>query len=728
MKYLRILLVLLCTIVHCHAAMAEDVEVDGLKYALDDSAMTATVMQSVGKTDDSSTYSGDIFVPSTVTYNDVTYNVTAIGEKAFRNSNITSVVISEGITSLGELSFSDCRKLKRVSLPEGLKTLGSSCFGNCYALESIAFPEGITELPGNCCVSNHALTEVSLPESLTTLGEGCFGYCGSLRNVVIPDKVISFGRNCFLGVSLTTMVCYPTTPPDAPNSTFFPTPNSVEILYVPEESIERYKASSLCQDVKEVRPIPRHAELGIPQSVTVGVGQAILLRIASPFDTSIEWTSSDENVVKVAKDGTLTGVSLGTTTVTATSIYNRGETTTTEVSVIAENVEHKVSAIRLSEAEASVEHGSSLVLKTDIAPIYAEDPSVSWSSSDTRVATVIDGKVTALAIGTADITATANDGSGVAATCHVTVTPILVYSLQFEQEEMSISLDETTQLKLNTDPTNHDETISYSSSDENVAVVTIGGLVMGVGYGTAKIVATTNYSHRSDAITIKVIGAVPVASISVTPSAVTLKEGQTKQLTATVLPENASEQSLAWSSSDTDIVTVDENGLCTAVRYGTAAITAKATDGSGVSASCIITVESIPVTELSLSEANHTLPQGERFQLVPAIQPSDASNKMLDWTTTNANVASVDADGNVTGVGQGKAIITAKTTDGSNLTANCIVTVTAPSGIEGTYVDEADGSVYYSLDGIKLQGKPQKEGVYIRNTDSKSEKVVVKRK
>lgn len=187
MKNKSLILILSFFLSCVQSVMATDAVIDGLNYSLNEDAKTATVIAN-----SSSTYTGDIVIPSTVTYNGDTYNVTAVGDKAFDKSTITSVVISEGVLTLGESSFDNCKSLKSVSLPSGLKTLGNSCFGNCYALEGIAFPEGITYLPVNCCVSNHALTDVSLPESLKIIGEGCFGYCKSLKNITIPKNVTSF--------------------------------------------------------------------------------------------------------------------------------------------------------------------------------------------------------------------------------------------------------------------------------------------------------------------------------------------------------------------------------------------------------------------------------------------------------------------------------------------------------------------------------------------------------
>lgn len=248
MKRLNFFFALMCAIVFCQSARAEEVVIDGLYYSLDESARTATVIAN-----SNSTYTGDIVIPSTVTYSGNTYNVIAVGEKAFDQSTITSLVVSEGVTTLGKGGFDNCKKLKSVSLPKSLKFVGEHCFGNNYVLEKIAYPEGITELPFNCNVSNWALVEVSLPESLTTLGEGCFGYCKSLKNITIPKNVTSLGLNCFWAVYLKTMTVLATTPPDATKRWAFPF--SVDTLYVPEIALDAYKSTSPWKNAKVIKAL-----------------------------------------------------------------------------------------------------------------------------------------------------------------------------------------------------------------------------------------------------------------------------------------------------------------------------------------------------------------------------------------------------------------------------------------------------------------------------------------
>ena len=167
-------------------------------------------------------------------------------------------------------------------------------------------------------------------------------------------------------------------------------------------------------------------------------------------------------------------------------------------------------------------------------------------------------------------------------------------------------------------------------------------------------------------------------------SATLTTKGQTLQLTATVTPDNATNKSVTWTSSNTAVATVSSTGLVTAVANGTATITATTADGSNKTATCTVTVNiPVPVTGITLNKTTATLTsKGPTLQLSATVTPSNATNKSVTWTSSNTAVATVSNIGLVTAVGAGTATITAAATDGSGITATCKVTVIA---IEATF-------------------------------------------
>ena len=147
-----------------------------------------------------------------------------------------------------------------------------------------------------------------------------------------------------------------------------------------------------------------------------------------------------------------------------------------------------------------------------------------------------------------------------------------------------------------------------------------------------------------------------------------------KTLYATVLPSNATTKDVIWSSSNPDVATVNATGQVTALGYGTCTITATTYDG--ISASCVVTVGTVPVTDISLNANSLTLSQANQTaKLTATIAPENANNKNVTWVSSNTDVATVDNSGLVTAVANGSAIITATTKDGTNLSAQCSITV-----------------------------------------------------
>ena len=199
---------------------------------------------------------------------------------------------------------------------------------------------------------------------------------------------------------------------------------------------------------------------------------------------------------------------------------------------------------------------------------------------------------------------------------------------------------------------------------------------------------------------------VHVTGVSVSPATLSLVEGTSDQLRATVTPSDAANKSVSWTSSATAIATVDNTGKVTAVSAGTATITVKTADG-GKTATCAVTVTTkvIPVTGISIEEgATAEVEEGKTVTLTAKVQPDNATDKTVTWTSSNKAIAIV-ADGVVTGVAAGQAVITAKAGDKE---ATCTVTVKRPEPVDGKSMKEVtaddlgkliglDGKVYPSI-------------------------------
>ena len=150
--------------------------------------------------------------------------------------------------------------------------------------------------------------------------------------------------------------------------------------------------------------------------------------------------------------------------------------------------------------------------------------------------------------------------------------------------------------------------------------------------------------------------------------------GKTLGLTATVAPGNATNKNVTWSSSNSSIATVDENGVATGISAGWAVITATTEDGSK-KASCVVKVkELVKVTGVSLNKNSVSLRIGQITTLTATVLPNNASDKAVTWNQSNTKVATVDCNGWIIAKGKGTSIITVTTTDGK-FTAKCTVNI-----------------------------------------------------
>ena len=173
--------------------------------------------------------------------------------------------------------------------------------------------------------------------------------------------------------------------------------------------------------------------------------------------------------------------------------------------------------------------------------------------------------------------------------------------------------------------------------------------------------------------------------LSLDKTSLTLYGNESQQLTATVLPAEAS-QELMWTSSDESVATVSQSGLVSAVAPGQAVITATTTDGTDLSASCNVTVLHVQAESIQLNVTTAGLNEGSTLQLTATILPEECDIKTVLWASNNPSVATVDSNGLVTTHSVGTATITAITTDGSNLSTTCTVTL-LPVGVKGDMDD-----------------------------------------
>ena len=352
--------------------------------------------------------------------------------------------------------------------------------------------------------------------------------------------------------------------------------------------------------------------------------------------------------------------------------------------------------------------GESAVLSASVSPEAASDRAVAWSSSDRSVATVDKaGTVHGLRPGTATVTATAEGKSG---TCAVTVKAkaIGVTEVTLDKTELTLTEGETETLTATVRPDNADNRkVTWSSDKTEIATVDGAGRVTAVKAGEAVVTVMTEDGGRTAtcAVTVKA-KTVSVTEVTLDRAELTLTEGETETLTATVKPDNADNRKVTWSSDKTEIATVDGAGKVTAVKAGEAVVTVTTEDG-GKTATCKVTVKAkvVPVTGVDVKPWSVTIGANGTTKLTCTVAPSNATNRNVRWESDNPSVATVDSDGNVRAVSAGVAKVSAVTEDGG-FRSGCTVTVKEfSSGFEvgGLFYKTAKG---YSIDFVEVTGNP----------------------
>ncbi|MDE6547644.1 MAG: Ig-like domain-containing protein, partial [Muribaculaceae bacterium] len=303
-----------------------------------------------------------------------------------------------------------------------------------------------------------------------------------------------------------------------------------------------------------------------------------------------------------------------------------------------------------------------------------------------------------ISIGTATITVSCGD---VKATCLVTVVATPVESISISQDFAQLSIGESIRLTGIIIPENaSDKTIIWSSSDESIALVDAEGNVTAIGGGEADIIATSAENSKIKAVCHVIVNPLMVESIVLSPYSYDGLPGDNFYITAKVYPENATDRTLSWSSSDVTIASVDSDGFVKAIAPGNVIITAQANDGSGVGAICSVTVNPILVESIQLTPENLNGEEGHFYKIEATVLPENASEKTLIWSSSDESVAAINSEGVVYILKEGECVITATASDGSGVTAECIVTGVA--GIDSIFSDNGSFDIY-SVNGTLIR-------------------------
>ena len=356
--------------------------------------------------------------------------------------------------------------------------------------------------------------------------------------------------------------------------------------------------------------------------------------------------------------------------------------------------------IQLDKVEMELMELDSDTLVATILPDGLKSLSVVWTSNADSIATVNDfGIVTAVKEGTAVITAS-TFGRPFSAECQVTVTkrPVAVRYLELDTASVILTCYggewETLQLTATVQPANADADLLWTSTNEAVATVTEEGLVQAVAEGTAFIrCVALNDESRRDSCEVRVVRENGVIGVSISPAdeEFILKVDEVKTLSAEILPQNAEDKTVTWTSSNPSVLAVEAQGAMqtahlTALKEGEAIVTLKSNDGGFVDSCKVVVISNVvKVTSLTGLQQSLSGEVGETAEVSVTVAPADATNKTVIWTSSDEEVAAVQVDSDsqkaiITYLKEGKATITATSEDNPQATLSCTITVMPEGG------------------------------------------------
>ena len=431
----------------------------------------------------------------------------------------------------------------------------------------------------------------------------------------------------------------------------------------------------------------------------------ILNRSGDAAQGEVTYVSSAEKNATVDAAGVVTGLQKGKTTITATLKTEERNYRAT----ITLTVARRVSSIEVNEDSLSVyaaddpailplltqpvpEGARVLMLPVNRSqklgitalPKDANDRKTVLTTDNPAVCDVTGSTLKPQALGECNVTISSVQTPEVTFTYHVLVVqPITKLALSLESDELFIG--ETT--RLTTTYTPEDATVQqvvYSSRNEEIATVDQTGLVTALKKGTVTLEAKAADGSGKKA-SIRLTVRQQPESITLSETSFVINVGKTKRITAQVLPTNTNDKSVTWTPSDETVATVTSNGTVKPVAPGTCTITCASKDLPQVYATATVEVHQL-VTRVAFQEKSLSFDVNTTCQTYWEIEPANATDKSVTFTSSNEDIATVDANGLVTGHKRGSCTITVKTADGSNRKASIKINVLQP--VQGVHMEK----------------------------------------
>ena len=425
----------------------------------------------------------------------------------------------------------------------------------------------------------------------------------------------------------------------------------------------------------------------VPQMDTVDVDSTITLMAnviaTGGAATTVTWASEDANVTVDATTGVVTGVSVGTAIVSATSTFDTGEVAFATIEVIQPPVVVSISL----PPENNLQVGTEISLTAIVSVLGGASETVTWESSNSTVASVSQsGVVTGNEVGTVDIAATSTFDLSKSATTTFTITeaPLAdsVLFVQIANPQTNFFVDSTSTFVANVViQGNASQEITWNSNNDMVATVDALGLVRANQIGLATITATSDFDpSKFSSVEITVTEAPAILSVTVTPSNREIVQGETVILAVSSMSVGGASDDVTWASANESIATVNQFGEVEAISVGTVEITATSDFDSNQFGTASITVTPKPrVLTVEVALDKTLIVAGETTEATATVTAEGGASEAVVWSSSNEGVATVTTGATIiiNGESQGTATITAISTVDNSVFGEATLTVVA---------------------------------------------------
>lgn len=641
---------------------------------------------------------------------DIPSGITVIGEAAFMNcADLESVTVPATVTTVGGSAFEGCASLRECNLTN-VQDLGIKVFKNCTSLQSVRLYNYLMEIPDEMFMNCTSMPEFKFPSRVMLIGERAFYNCRELvidEKSDLPDNLYQIKAEGFRGCS---------------RLTFYPTMAGM---------LRDYALSATGIQEARLRSDARLSKAVFADCKSLRTVTRAALPLDEIPDSLFSGCSALDNAnmsIKVAEIGAeafrnctaLSGVKIPDDCIAIGDGAFRG---CTGITAVAMNEVLQTLGIGAFSGCASLR---SIVIPNSVRYLYSSvfDGCVSLTSVDigygvasiqedafrgcTAIVSVTANPVTPPAVSDrfmpqevyasavlkvpfgqkgaySNATGWKNFKSAPEELGKVAVRNLL-FTPNVLETGINIKVGESLPVSVTVVPQNaSDQSVRWVTADESVVRVSTSDVyakrasIRGLRPGTTKVtVDAPGAAAGTPRLYIINVNIAPrLVEQIVMGASMTMTEGTSRKLIVRVLPTNATDQSLTWASSDESIVSVSDEGELTAIKPGRAVVTVRAADGSGVEATCRVTVVErvIAVESITLDAASVTLTEGDSRSLTATVSPADATDTSVTWSSSDEAVATVDADGTITAVAPGSAFIYAIANDGTDITAECTVTV-----------------------------------------------------